>query len=165
MAFALGWTPCVGPVLASILIYAGSQATLFQGMLLLGFYSLGMALPFMVVALALRPVARLLRQLSRYLPIISLVSGIILNYNGFAGLFWVTIQFYLRCHHRITPLAPVSLRGSRSWGAGAPLNEPGKCSHRIQLDRTTAVNLYLIQKYYSQLKFYARGAKGNACLW
>ncbi len=120
MAFALGWTPCVGPVLASILIYTGSQDNLFQGMLLLGFYSLGMALPFMVDALALGPVARLLRQLSRYLPIISTVSGIILNYNGFAGLFRVTIQFYLRCHHSITPLAPVSLRGAAHGGLAPP---------------------------------------------
>jgi cytochrome c-type biogenesis protein len=87
MAFALGWTPCIGPVLASILIYAGSQATFFQGMLLLGFYSLGMALPFMVVALALGPVARLLRQLSRYLPIISMVSGIILIIMGLLVFF------------------------------------------------------------------------------
>ncbi|QGP90935.1 Cytochrome C biogenesis protein transmembrane region [Neomoorella glycerini] len=87
MAFAAGWTPCIGPVLASILIYAGSQATLFKGMLLLTFYSLGLAVPFIVSALALGPVLRLLRQFSRYLPIISLVSGIILIIMGLLVFF------------------------------------------------------------------------------
>lgn len=87
MAFAFGWTPCIGPVLASILIYAGSQATFFQGMLLLSFYSLGLALPFMIVALAMGPILRLLRQLSHYLPIISLASGIILIIMGLLVFF------------------------------------------------------------------------------
>ncbi|WP_406676631.1 cytochrome c biogenesis CcdA family protein [Moorella sp. ACPs] len=87
MAFASGWTPCIGPVLASILIYAGSQATLFKGMLLLTFYSLGLAIPFIASALAVGPVLHLLRQFSRYLPIISFISGIILIFMGLLVFF------------------------------------------------------------------------------
>ncbi|MGI9862687.1 cytochrome c biogenesis protein CcdA [Moorella naiadis] len=87
MAFAAGWTPCIGPVLASILIYAGSQATLLQGMLLLAVYSLGLALPFLAAALALGPVLRSLRKFSRYLPQISLVSGLILVVMGLLVFF------------------------------------------------------------------------------
>ncbi|MEW8959212.1 MAG: cytochrome c biogenesis protein CcdA [Moorella sp. (in: firmicutes)] len=82
MAFAAGWTPCIGPVLASILIYAGSQATLFKGMVLLAFYSLGLAVPFILTALAMGTVLQLLRRSSRYLPIISFISGIILVIMG-----------------------------------------------------------------------------------
>lgn len=87
MAFAAGWTPCIGPVLASILIYAGSQATLPRGMLLLAVYSLGLALPFLLVALALGPVFHSLRKFSRYLPQISLVNGIILIIMGLMVFF------------------------------------------------------------------------------
>ncbi|WP_338826753.1 cytochrome c biogenesis CcdA family protein [Neomoorella thermoacetica] len=82
MAFAAGWTPCIGPVLGSILIYAGSQATLLRGMLLLAVYSLGLAVPFLLAALFLGPVLYSLRKFSRYLPQISLISSIILVVMG-----------------------------------------------------------------------------------
>lgn len=53
VAFGAGWTPCVGPVLASILLYAGFQGTVLQGTLLLGTYGLGLAVPFVGSAVAL----------------------------------------------------------------------------------------------------------------
>ncbi|HWQ41955.1 MAG TPA: cytochrome c biogenesis protein CcdA, partial [Desulfosporosinus sp.] len=53
MAFATGWTPCIGPILSSILIYAGSMDTLGQGILLLIMYSLGLAVPFIFTAIAI----------------------------------------------------------------------------------------------------------------
>lgn len=52
VAFGAGWTPCIGPILASILLYAGLEATMGEGMLLLGVYALGLGLPFLVAALA-----------------------------------------------------------------------------------------------------------------
>lgn len=82
MAFAAGWTPCIGPVLASILLYAAGQATIQQGMLLLSFYSLGLAVPFIVAALTFESFLTLIRNFSRYLPQISLASGIILIFVG-----------------------------------------------------------------------------------
>ena len=53
LALAFAWTPCIGPILSSILIYAGTQEGLFQGGILLAFYSLGFALPFFLTALFL----------------------------------------------------------------------------------------------------------------
>ena len=68
VAFAFCWTPCIGPVLASILVLAGASLTLSQGVLLLLVYGLGLALPFLIVSLAFsRALAafRLLRRLYR----------------------------------------------------------------------------------------------------
>src|SRR5437868_2070686 len=62
LAFAIGWTPCMGPILAAILLRAGSNGTAAQGALLLGFYSVGLGLPFLVAAglsgVLTRPLAR-----------------------------------------------------------------------------------------------------------
>ena len=54
MSFTVGWTPCTGPILAAIFIYAGSRATVVEGLWLLGFYVLGFALPFFALALLWR---------------------------------------------------------------------------------------------------------------
>ena len=54
MAFAAGWSPCIGPILGSILTYAATQAELTRGVALLGAYSLGLALPFLAAALVTR---------------------------------------------------------------------------------------------------------------
>ncbi|HEY8532015.1 MAG TPA: cytochrome c biogenesis protein CcdA [Limnochorda sp.] len=97
MAFAAGWTPCVGPALASILFLAGAQQTLWQGVLLLLVYSLGMGLPFLAMALLIGRFRRWLPRLSRHSRWISLASGaliagvgVMLYTNAFfrlAGLF------------------------------------------------------------------------------
>lgn len=71
MAFAAGWTPCVGPILASILIYAGSMATINKGILLLTIYSLGLAVPFIITAVLIGSFSEYLGKLNRYLPAIS----------------------------------------------------------------------------------------------
>lgn len=78
MAFATGWTPCVGPILSSILLYAGSQDTIGMGILLLVFYSLGLAVPFLLTAVAIESFSANFRKLSKHLPVISLVSGILM---------------------------------------------------------------------------------------
>ena len=82
MAFATGWTPCVGPILASILIYAGNQNTVSTGILLLIAYSLGMAIPFILAALILDTFSTQIRKLYKYFPIISAVSGILIIIMG-----------------------------------------------------------------------------------
>ena len=60
LAFAFGWTPCIGPILAAILAVAGSQATVMKGAGLLAVYSLGLGMPFLIAALAVEPFAAFL---------------------------------------------------------------------------------------------------------
>ena len=78
MAFSAGWTPCIGPILASILALASTQSTVGQGILLLTVYSAGLAVPFLAAAWVLSRVPDQLRRLYRYLPTIKLVSGLLL---------------------------------------------------------------------------------------
>ena len=63
LAFALGWTPCIGPVLGTILTTSAASATVGQGIVMLSFYSVGLGLPFLVAALL---TARMLRSLSAF---------------------------------------------------------------------------------------------------
>jgi cytochrome c-type biogenesis protein len=60
LAFALGWTPCIGPILAAILAIAASEATVAKGAGMLAIYSLGLGVPFMIAALAVEPFAAFL---------------------------------------------------------------------------------------------------------
>jgi cytochrome c-type biogenesis protein len=87
MAFAAGWTPCVGTVLGSILLYAGTEATLSSGILLLIFYSLGLGIPFIITAVFINKFTRLSPKINRYLPVISKISGIIMIIFGLLLLF------------------------------------------------------------------------------
>ncbi|MBC2581815.1 cytochrome c biogenesis CcdA family protein [Clostridium sp. DJ247] len=82
MAFATGWTPCVGPILSSILIYAASTNTLSKGVLLLIFYSLGLAVPFILTAMAIESFSIHIRKILKYSPIISFISGVIMIFLG-----------------------------------------------------------------------------------
>lgn len=82
MAFAIGWTPCIGPVLSSILIYAGSLGTLDKGVLLLALYALGMGVPFLLSALLIKRLTQLLRRLNKHLPKIAVASGLIVILMG-----------------------------------------------------------------------------------
>jgi len=82
MAFAAGWTPCVGPILASILIYAGSMETITMGILLLAAYSLGLAVPFILTAYAIGSFSGYFRRISGHLNTISIISGVLLILMG-----------------------------------------------------------------------------------
>lgn len=82
MAFATGWTPCIGPILSSILIYASNMNTVSKGILLLIMYSLGLAVPFILTALTIEKLTLYFKKISKYLPIISIVSGILMIIMG-----------------------------------------------------------------------------------
>jgi cytochrome c-type biogenesis protein len=82
VVFAAGWTPCVGPILAGILVVASQLQTVAQGILLLTAYSLGLGIPFLVVGLAFGPLSGSLRKMSRYLGVVSVVSGALLVLMG-----------------------------------------------------------------------------------
>ncbi|SCY69023.1 cytochrome c biogenesis CcdA family protein [Alkaliphilus peptidifermentans] len=82
MAFATGWTPCVGPVLASILLYASTTATLHKGVLLLIMYSIGLALPFLATAMLINSFNSNFHKYSKISPIITKVGGVIMIIFG-----------------------------------------------------------------------------------
>jgi cytochrome c-type biogenesis protein len=90
MAFAAGWTPCIGPVLGAILGLAATSNDVTRGMLLLGFYSAGLAVPFLVAAVALDSFLGWFQRFRRYLPWVMRVSGALLI---FVGVLMVTGEF------------------------------------------------------------------------
>jgi cytochrome c-type biogenesis protein len=77
-AFAFGWSPCVGPLLAGILTLAGSRETVAQGMLLLAVYSAGLGLPFILAALAVESFLDLFRRFRRFLHWVEIAAGVLL---------------------------------------------------------------------------------------
>jgi cytochrome c-type biogenesis protein len=82
LAFAAGWTPCFGPVLASIVLYAGATATMTQGVVLLLVYSLGMAIPFILTALFINAFNKLLDKTEKFVKYVPKISGLILILFG-----------------------------------------------------------------------------------
>jgi cytochrome c-type biogenesis protein len=81
-AFGAGWTPCIGPVLGAILTFAASQEHFWSGVGLLFVYSMGLAVPFLLSALALDAFLRAFSRFRRLLPAVQLVSGLILVLLG-----------------------------------------------------------------------------------
>lgn len=78
VTFAAGWTPCIGPILASILFYASTTNSISSGIALLATYSAGLALPFFLASLGLETFLERYQKLKRHLRLISLISGIFL---------------------------------------------------------------------------------------
>ena len=87
LAFAFGWTPCVGPILSAVLATAASATSLSFGVSLLLVYSLGLGIPFVLAAVAIRPFMRFMRMFSRHLGRVEKVMGVALV---LAGLLFVT---------------------------------------------------------------------------
>ena len=90
MAFGAGWTPCIGPVLGAILGLAATANDLSQGMLLLAAYSAGLAVPFLIAAVALDAFLDWFQRFRRYLPWVMRVSGVLLV---FVGVLMATGEF------------------------------------------------------------------------
>jgi cytochrome c-type biogenesis protein len=91
LAFAFGWTPCIGPILSAILAIAGSEGSVARGTGLLAVYSLGLGVPFIVAALALEPFAAFLARFRAYLSVVEKTMGGLLIIAGvafFSG--WIT---------------------------------------------------------------------------
>lgn len=90
MAFAAGWTPCIGPVLGGILTLASTQQDLSRGAVLLAVYSAGLAVPFLVTAWAVESFFEWFQSFKRYLPFVQKASGVLLIA---VGLLLVSGQF------------------------------------------------------------------------
>ena len=89
-AFGAGWTPCIGPVLATILLYAGLEATVVRGTLLLAVYALGLGLPFFVAAVTLNWFLSSTRGLRRWLGALERVTG---GFLVLVGILMITGRF------------------------------------------------------------------------
>ncbi|PAB58384.1 cytochrome c biogenesis CcdA family protein [Anaeromicrobium sediminis] len=92
MAFAAGWTPCFGPVLASILIYAGGTATVSKGVYLLGMYSLGMAIPFLATALFSNYLSKFMSRAEKFAVYIPKISGFMMVVFGILVYFNLVVN-------------------------------------------------------------------------
>jgi cytochrome c-type biogenesis protein len=86
LAFAMGWTPCIGPILAAILAVAASQATVAKGAGMLAIYSLGLGIPFLIAALAVEPFAAFLTRFRAHLGLVEKTMGGLLVLTGIAFL-------------------------------------------------------------------------------
>ena len=101
LAFAFGWTPCIGPILAAILAVAASEQTVARGAGLLAVYSVGLGIPFMLAAFAVEPFAAFLARFRRHLLKVERVMGGLLVLTGIAFLtgfvtqasFWILETF------------------------------------------------------------------------
>lgn len=82
MTFAAGWSPCVGPMLGTILLFAGSKGSMFYGFKLLTVYSLGLAVPFFLSAVAINSFLSYSKKLVRYMRVIMIISGLVLIVFG-----------------------------------------------------------------------------------
>ena len=85
MVFGFGWTPCVGPILGSILMLAATKESLAEGILLLSFYSLGLGLPFLFLSIGVGYTLRLFLKIKKHFKLISALSGALLIIIG-AGI-------------------------------------------------------------------------------
>jgi len=77
-AFAFGWTPCIGPILATILVLAGAQETVWKGVILLAVYSLGLAVPFLLTSLGVDRFLAFYGRFRRHLHTVEVCSGVLL---------------------------------------------------------------------------------------
>ncbi len=101
LAFAFGWTPCIGPVLAAILGIAASRETVGQGALLLAVYAAGLGVPFLVAAAFAQPFMGLMRRFRSHMGTVEKITGVLLVLTGIAFLtggiekvsFWLLETF------------------------------------------------------------------------
>ncbi|HEX2843029.1 cytochrome c biogenesis protein CcdA [Hyphomicrobium sp.] len=95
LAFAFGWTPCIGPILSTVLALAANEASLGAGVRLLAVYSLGLGIPFVLAAVAIRPFLSFMQRFRRHLGLMEKIMGALLVLTGIAFLNvfdWFSIQ-------------------------------------------------------------------------
>ena len=106
MAFAAGWTPCIGPVLGATVTLASAQGSLSRAVLLLAFYSLGLGLPFLLIGLGLVRMMGAARFFSRHYQWFAGVSGVLMIAIGVlvvSGLWVQVLSPVLRLVNRFSP--------------------------------------------------------------
>ena len=103
-AFAFGWTPCVGPILAVILGFAAAQDSVFKGILLLAVYSLGLAVPFLLTSFALERFLKFYGRFKSFMHGLEIASGALLIALGILLVFgrFTIISNYLSFLNRFS---------------------------------------------------------------
>jgi cytochrome c-type biogenesis protein len=99
MAFAFGWTPCIGPILGSILTMAANQDTVGEGIILLAFYSAGLGIPFILTALLFNWLIGVFGFIKRHFRAVEIISGALLMVIGiliFFNLFQIIANYLLQ---------------------------------------------------------------------
>jgi cytochrome c-type biogenesis protein len=86
LAFAIGWTPCIGPILAAILSVAANENSALEGAALLGVYSLGLGVPFLLAGIAIGPFLSFFSRFKRNLGLVEKIVGVLLVVTGFLFL-------------------------------------------------------------------------------
>jgi cytochrome c-type biogenesis protein len=81
-AFAFGWTPCIGPILAAVLVLAANTQTIARGVFLLAIYSAGLAVPFLLTAIGINQFLRFYQRFRRHLHTVEVLSGVLLLFVG-----------------------------------------------------------------------------------
>jgi cytochrome c-type biogenesis protein len=97
IVFAAGWTPCIGPILSTILIYASTSQQMTTGIVLLASYSLGLGIPFLLASLAFNLFLSTFEKVRRYMKVIIFVSGFFLIGVGIlllTGTFRVVTDYF-----------------------------------------------------------------------
>ena len=101
MAFGFGWTPCIGPILGSILALASTEQTILKGMLLLSFYSLGLAIPFILSGYLIQKFIAVSKNIKNKMSLISkiggtllLITGILIITNQLQALGFYLIEYF-----------------------------------------------------------------------
>lgn len=82
VGFGFGWTPCIGPILGSILAFASMEDSIYKGILLLSLYSLGLAIPFVLSSLLIKKFLIFSKSAKKYLMTVKKISGIVLIVTG-----------------------------------------------------------------------------------
>ncbi len=90
MAFGAGWSPCIGPMLGSILILAGNQDTVMKGVMLLGVYSAGIAIPFLIISFFITRLLDIMKKATKLIGYINKTAGVLLIVMG---ILLLTDQF------------------------------------------------------------------------
>lgn len=87
MAFGAGWSPCIGPLLGSILVVAGNQDTVLQGVSLLAVYSAGLAIPFLIISFFINSIIGIMKRTTRFIGALNKAAGILLIIIGLLLVF------------------------------------------------------------------------------
>jgi cytochrome c-type biogenesis protein len=97
VAFSAGWTPCIGPILASILAVAAIEQTVFHGIMLLLAYSMGLAIPFFLAALAMHQFLVVFNRFKKYIRLFEIITGVFLVIVGIMvyGNYLVRLSRYI----------------------------------------------------------------------